>query len=140
MDFERGLSNRFIHDLWAGLTAPIQTWLGHHPIAQWLFAHPLWLVVLAGLAILLLVGLFGAIGRMTEKLWLVVLLAPFRLIFWGLNQLAKLVRFVFGLKPAPAAAAKPQERLSEILDRLELLRQEQDELLREVKAILAKDS
>jgi hypothetical protein len=63
-------------------------------------------------------------------------LALTRWIFQALVHLFKLL-FRWQGKGTPPEADRQQERLTEILTRLEVLKQEQDALLQEVKSILA---
>jgi hypothetical protein len=143
MDWTQGLSNRAVGGVWQSVTAPIQSWLDQHPWLEWLLQHPLWLVGLFFLVIFLFAGLIQAIGRLTENIWLTLLLLPFRLVGWLAVGLVWLVRFVLGgkrnagVKPAELAEAKPANRLQELLDRLEVIRTEEEALLKEVKEILA---
>jgi hypothetical protein len=64
-------------------------WLGQHPYLAWSIAHPLPSLGLLLLLILSLVGLFGAIGRGVEQIWLFLLKTPFKLLqpifslIWG---------------------------------------------------------
>lgn len=123
---------------WYTITAPIQDWLAVHPLWNWLFAHPLWLLGFGLFIIFLLSGLLRAIGRLTEWLWLAILRLPMRLTQWIFKGVSLLVISLFGLKrPAPPPQIASTDRLIDIVNRLEALKQEQDELLQEVKSILA---
>lgn len=135
-----------MENVWRSMVAPLQDWLGQYPWLEWLLQHPLWLLGLALLVIFLFAGLIQAIGRLTENIWLLLLLLPFRLVRWLLVGIIGLVRFALsgkrpiGEKTAAAiepAEAKPENRLQELLDRLEAIRTEEEAVLKEVKAILA---
>ncbi|MBD3883036.1 hypothetical protein IFO70_14825 [Phormidium tenue FACHB-886] len=129
---------QFFGSLWDSLTQPIQDWLLAHPYGNWLLMHPLWAIGLVLIVLLLLSGLFGAIAQLTQRLWIALLQFPVLLTRWIFVGTFQLGRAIFQLKPAPAPTADTQQqRLAEILDRLEVLKQEQDELLQEVKQILA---
>ena len=135
---EQILSNRIVDQVLNSLTAPLQRWLTAHPAGYWLVSHPLWLVGLILIGLLLLSGLFGAIAQLTQKLWIFVLQAPLLLTRWIFAAIFQLLRAIFRWK---GNAEKPvenaqQQRLDEILSRLEVLKQEQDDLMKEVKAIL----
>lgn len=122
------------------LTTPIQDWLAAHPAASWLMAHPVWLLGLVMVLLLLLSGLFGAIAQLTQKLWIGILQAPLLLTRWVFAGVFQLFQALFRSKDRSQPEPQ-QERLAEIVARLEALKQEQDELLNEVKAILSvKDS
>jgi hypothetical protein len=138
------------------LFGPVQDWLVQHPLWLWLFTHPLWLLGAILLALFLLAGLLRAIAGLTEQLWLGLLRLPILLVqtlwqgglfLWRLvgqpaNQLTakSLVQPTTQLTLPAAQPTAKSDRLTEIVDRLEALRQEQDELLKEVKLLLNKQS
>lgn len=122
------------------LSTPLQTWLAAHPIAQWLVMHPLWALGLIVGAIALLVGLFSAIGRLTENLWLRLFQVPlwlFSSIFGGGFQLAKRLSQSSTRHPYKTDSDNPTQRLDQILCRLEELRREEEQLLVELKTLVA---
>lgn len=128
------------------LTAPFQDWLNQHPILLWLATNPLWLLAAVLAVLFLLSGLLRAVAGLTEKLWLALLSFPVNLLRWLWQGIVFLLSRPFAPKPVVGASfvnppvLNPQDRLTEVLNRLEALRQEQDELLKEVKSLLAKDS
>jgi hypothetical protein len=131
-----GLGDRLLESL----STPLQTWLAAHPIAQWLVMHPLWALGLIVGAIALLVGLFGAIGRLTENLWLRLFQVPlwlFASIFGGGFQLAKRLSQSSTRHPHKTDSDNPTQRLDQILARLEELRCEEEQLLVELKTLVA---
>ena len=136
MDIDRLLSNsmgRLTHQF----LQPAQDWREVHPFWNWLFLHPLWLLGLVVLFLFLFAGLMGAIARLTESIWLALLQAPVRLVQLLFIGIAKLVKMPFTPKISATASTNQQERLDMILNRLETLRHEQDELIQEVRSILA---
>ena len=142
MDIERFLGNQvgsqFFDRLLNPILMPLQEWLNTHPFWNWLLIHPLWLVAAIILLLFLLAGLLGAIARLTEKIWLAILQAPLKLIqliWWGTIALFKLP-FTPRATAVKSLAAEP-DRLAVILERLDAIRAEQDELLQEVRSILA---
>jgi hypothetical protein len=152
MMFDRVFDNRpFVERLLEPIFTPLQEWLAVHPLWNWLLTHPLWLLGLMVLMLFLLAGLLGAIARLTEAVWLAILQAPLRLVqllFWGIVKLLKLPftpRVLPAMPSRSTSAPVPplgnqldiQARLTVLLDRLDGLRQEQDELLQEVRSILA---
>ncbi|GAB4459104.1 MAG: hypothetical protein OHK0037_03900 [Elainellaceae cyanobacterium] len=121
------------------LSTPLQSWLAAHPVAQWLVMHPLWLLGLVVMAIALLVGLFGAIGRLTENIWLRLFRIPlwlFATVFGGSFKLAKILTKSSTFKADAPEAESSTQRLCTILARLDTLRQEEEALLVEMKALL----
>jgi urea transporter len=133
MDIGR-LSNSLADGILSAATQPVEAWLTEHPLLLWLVTHPVWLFIVALLSILLLVGLIRAIGHLTEKIWLVLLRLPLQLVRWFLIQLSKLLKIGF-IKTV--AQSNQQQRLAEVLSRLEVLRQEQEALMQELKTMLA---
>ncbi|MDX2229641.1 MAG: hypothetical protein NW220_08385 [Leptolyngbyaceae cyanobacterium bins.349] len=113
----------------------VQTWIQDHPIVAWSLTHPL----LSGggllIAVVLVRGLLGAIARLTERIWLALLRAPVLLASWLLGAIANIFRQPVEL-PTLTEPPNPKQRLLDILDRLEALKQEQDALLQEVRAML----
>ncbi|MBD0267328.1 hypothetical protein [Pseudanabaena sp. FACHB-2040] len=103
--------------------------------------HSLWVVAIAILALLLLAGLWSAVARLTENFWLSLVRLPFRVGLWGFLALSRLLR-----RPTQSALVKPSEhspepdRPAEIVQRLEVLQQEQEALVRELRSLLAKQS
>jgi CBS domain containing-hemolysin-like protein len=135
---EQILSNRIVDQVLNRLTSPLRNWLAAHPVGYWLVSHPLWLVGLILISLLLLSGLFGAIAQLTQRLWILVLQAPLLLTRWIFTAIFQLFGIVFRWKEdADKHSEDSRQRLAEILSRLEVLKQEQDELLKEAKTILA---
>lgn len=111
----------------------LQGWLAAHPMVHWSLTHPLYALGIGLLILFLLWGLLRAIVHLADRAWLAILQAPCRLSRWLWSRVQ--------LLPAQAQAESephvdPQVRLTEILSRLDALRQEQDTLMQEVKTIL----
>ena len=138
MAFDRFILNP-LDQFWQSILNPIRDWLSQYPWLQWLVTHPLWLGGTILLIIFMFSGLIGAIGQLTQKIWIALLRSPFLLLQWLFVGIFRLTRMLLGWKTEPAKlpADNSQTRLQELLDRLDTLRQEQDELLQEVKTILA---
>jgi hypothetical protein len=104
-------------------------WLGQHPYLTWSIAHPLFSCGLLLLAIGILWGLFGAIGRGIEQIWIFLLKTPFKLLqpIFG-----KIWEISFGRLGNSTAAP---ERIDAIVDRLQALSQEQERLLKELSTL-----
>jgi hypothetical protein len=156
MMFDRVFDSRpLVERLLEPILAPLQGWLVVHPVWNWLLTHPLWLLGLMVLVLFLFAGLLGAIARLTEAVWLAILQAPLRLVQLLFVGVAKLLKMPFtprvtratvspsvsqiAAQPVSPTLSQPdaKERLTTILDRLDYLRQEQDELIQEVRSILA---
>ncbi|PZV07467.1 MAG: hypothetical protein DCF32_07265 [Leptolyngbya sp.] len=117
------------------LLRPVQGWLSEHPVMGWLVGHPLWAIALGILALLLFAGLWSAIARLTEGFWLSLVRLPFRLSGWIFGMVSGLLVRQWA-KPAKLEAG--DNRLSEIMSRLEMLQTEQESLLEEMKGLLGK--
>lgn len=147
--FDQGIVDEFWGGFWDSLTAPVQDWLSQYPWIGWLLANPGWLLVAVVFTLFLLSGLLRAVASLTEKLWLGLLRLPILLIQWVWQSSVGLMRRP--LKPQIVSSslvnlpdrlteATPDhpDRLTEVLNRLETLRREQDELMQEVKLLLSK--
>jgi Fe2+ transport system protein B len=110
----------------ANVQNSVQAWIDIHPIFAWILLHPLWSVGLAILVLWLAFSLLTALVDATVQLISPILKLPFT----GFKRLLLPRRFV---KPDSS------QRLMEVLDRLEALRQEQDDLLKQVKTMLASE-
>lgn len=115
--------------------APFQSWLSDHPAIAWMVAHPLWTVGLLFVVLLMTWGLLGAIARFIQEAWLAILQVPLRLaqfLFRGTFRLF--------LRAAPSQASlpesAPQNRMNEILSRLEAIHQEEEALMKEMRSLL----
>ncbi len=112
----------------------ISHWFEQHPYLAWSIAHPLPSLGLLLLLILSLLGLFGAIGRGVEQIWLFLLKTPFKLlqpIFRGISiVLLRILGRDNSIDPTPTP-----ERIDIIVDRLQALSQEQEKLLKELATL-----
>ncbi|OLP16901.1 hypothetical protein BST81_18065 [Leptolyngbya sp. 'hensonii'] len=119
------------------LVAMFQRWIQEHPVIDWMVNHLLLTIGLGMVTILLFWGLLRAIMRFSEQVWMMVLSIPFQ----GLRLLFNLFQkpfkglLTFGANPSPSN----QERLTIILMRLEELKQEQSDLIEEMKGILGSE-
>jgi hypothetical protein len=104
-------------------------WLGQHPYLIWSISHPLLSCGLLVLAIGSLWGLFGAIGRGIEQIWLFLLKTPFKLLQ---PIFSKIWEISFGRLGNSTAVP---ERIDAIVDRLQSLSQEQERLLKELSTL-----
>lgn len=117
----------------------MQQWMAEHRMWGWLIQHPLVSVGLLLVLLVLLQGLLSAIAQLIQRAGWALLRSPWKLSQWLLGFSAK--SFQAALAPSTKREAESQQqRLCELMDRLEVLKQEQDALLQEVKAILASSS
>jgi hypothetical protein len=134
----------------------IQSWLsnilGHHPLLAWIFGHPLWsLGILLGILILLS-GLFQAIGRGSEKIWIWLLTLPINILkvvvkfLWSNGS--KLINYYRDREPIIVeegeiieeeeltSPSSTSEQIKSILNRLEILHQEETDLLNQLATLI----
>ncbi len=139
MDFsesiERAVGTYFTH------------WFAAHPYLGWLVAHPLPGLGLCLLVIFSLWGLIRAIGRGIEQIWLFLLTTPFKLLQPIFRQIWRSIPRIFGHTKtggdrleSQLTLAAPTERVTEIVDRLHALTQEQQELLYELAQLTGETS
>jgi hypothetical protein len=115
-------------------------WLIAHPYLAWTIAHPLPSIGLLLLTIFSLWGLIKAIGRGIEQTWLFLLTTPFRLLQPIFGLMWNSIRGIGHNQPSDEQLSvrslpNSPERIDDIIDRLEILRQEQDALLRELSTL-----
>jgi hypothetical protein len=107
------------------ITVAAQNWAAAHPLLAWFLTHPLWTVGIICLMLFLGWGLIRAIAYLSEQMWIFILQLPIKL---------------FTRKSGfTVTYGDRKKQLISNLNRLEALRQEQDKLLQEVKAILASE-
>jgi hypothetical protein len=123
------------HTLLNPVLDSVQAWMATHPVAAWLMNHPLWTIALFFISLLLCWGLLGAIARLIQQVWLLILQAPLKLLRWLFGSLFKALPMPM-LKPEASPEKQRQQHLIETIDRLEALQQEQEVLLQEVKTML----
>jgi hypothetical protein len=158
VQFNQTLTDGLQQGVYRSLQAWGQGWMEQHPLGFWLLSHPLWAIALCLTVLFITWGLLSAFVQLTQNLWIFLLQAPFKLLkatFSGLLLLVRVVKPGGFLKrksavPSPFVATEAiesqskaelqpqtqQQRLSEILHRLEQLRQEQDALMQEAQTIL----
>jgi len=140
----------------------VKIWIDAHPALSWAtkallwgINHPILGIVSLILVIFILKQFIKVFGSLIEQALLSVLKTPFLLVQFLVKLNSKLLGKstgndlngkqgedkVLALSPSIAASIsrEHQERLAKILVRLEAIRQEQNELLQEVKTILALD-
>lgn len=127
----------------------IKNWLNQHPVLFWLVTHPIWTLIIFLFVIFLIFGLFEAVTTLIKSLWLFIFKMPEKLvrktanltiitfqnignqIFWPQNSHQNKLKLTkIGNK------SDRQQRIAEILDRLEQLKQEQNRLLTEIAEML----
>jgi len=142
----------------SAIDAIVKNWMDSHPAIFWLVSHPLIGLAMLLLFILIILGLFQALGSFFAEGWLSILQIPGKFIQGVFSVGSKSVSNLGGVAVNSLVSRNPglhnnsalqlsgvesnslesQERLANILTRLEAIRQEQNQLLQEVSAILGK--
>ncbi|MDF0557045.1 hypothetical protein PY364_28505 [Kamptonema sp. UHCC 0994] len=140
------------------INASVKEWINSHPFIFWLVSHPLIALAMLLLSIFIILGLFQALGSFFARGWLSILQIPGKFIQVVFTVGSKSVSNLGGvavnslvsrnmgennnlslqLSGFQSNSLESQERLTNILIRLEAIRQEQNQLLQEAEAILSK--
>jgi hypothetical protein len=115
----------------ASINSSLNNWIDKHPLLVWLINHPLQSFGILLLGLFLFSGLLGAISRITEKFWLFVLTYPFKIFSNSWLLILKSLQ-----KDDDNQKTEAQKRVTEILSRLESIRQEQTLLSQELESLL----
>lgn len=115
----------------AAINSSLNSWVDKYPQLIWVINHPLQCFGILLLGLFLFSGLLGAISRVTEKFWLFILTSPFKIFsnIWLLISKS-------WQKDNDYQKTEPQKRVTEILSRLESIRQEQTSLSQELEFLL----
>ncbi len=122
------------------ISSYFSNWLSQHVYLAWILAHPLPSLILLIVGIFLLLGLFKAIGRGMEQIWVFLLKTPFRLLQPLSRLIWRSIRRIFGhtnLSESSLAVQTTAERIESIVDRLQILAHEQELLLGELSTLTA---
>ncbi|MGQ9871435.1 hypothetical protein [Leptodesmis sp.] len=134
------LANGVVEGLQNTVFASFQNWLGTHPVVAWMVHHPIPTLVLGVLLLLLFWGLVRAIAQLTERIWITILQVPLKLSLWfwvWITRPLQKVALVKPMQPPVPPSPTPQTQLVEILARLEVLYQEQSQLMKEFRTLIA---
>lgn len=124
------MNRRVVDSTVQPVQSAVDQWLEAHWLVNVLVHHPLLLFGLCLLLIFLVSGALRAISRTSESLWILVLKWPFRVLGWlGFRSLAWWRK---------SRRDESGGRLQELLTRLEVLREEQDAIIAEVKTLVQK--
>ncbi|MEG4245843.1 hypothetical protein QUA46_22020 [Microcoleus sp. MON2_D6] len=138
------------------INGTVKDWIDSHPVVFWLVSHPLISLAVILLFVFIILGLFQALSRFFAGGWLFVLQSPGKFMQGVLSVGSKSVSNVGGvavnslvsqnpeyknnsglqLRGVESNSLESQERLANILTRLEAIREEQNQLLQEASAIL----
>lgn len=133
-----GLSHTLTEGIENAINNYIADWMNHHVILAWLLTHPLYSIGILLVSIVLIWGLFQALGGLIVKSWMAVLVSPVMLVRSLLPKTVKLTSTANknGSLSPKSDSEYTRERCKTILHRLNEIKQEQDTLLQELAKIL----
>jgi hypothetical protein len=115
-------------------------WLAQHTYLAWMLTNPIPSLILLVIGIFLLLGLFKAIGRGMEQIWVFLLKTPFRLLQPLFRLIWRSIGRLLGhtnFSESQLAGQTTPERIESIVDRLQTLAREQELLLEELSSLTA---
>lgn len=141
----------------SAINGTVKDWIDSHPVVFWLVSNPWISLVMLLLFIFIIFGLLQALGSFFAKGWLFILQIPVKFMQGVLSLGSKSVSNLGGvvvnslvsknpkdknnsalqLRGVESNSLESQERIANILTRLEAIRQEQNQLLQEASAILS---
>lgn len=150
------ISNAASNALQNAINTTFKNWIDSHPTIVWLLSHPLLTIVMVVLFVFIILGFFQALSGFFAEAWLFILQSPGKFIHWVFSGGSKPVgnlgkvavnslvsrnqeennNSALQLRGVESNSLDSQERLANILTRLDAIRQEQSQLLQEASAIL----
>ncbi|MEG4533782.1 hypothetical protein [Microcoleus sp. D2_18a_D3] len=150
------MSDATSNALQSAIDGILKNWMGSHPVVFWLVSHPWISLVMLVLFILIIRSLLQALGNFFAKGLLFILQIPLKFMQGVLSLGSKSVSNLGGVVVNSLVSKNPkdknnsalqltgvesnslesQERIANILIRLEAIREEQNQLLQEASAIL----
>lgn len=125
------------------ITSYFAQWLTAHAYLAWIVSHPLPSLGLLLLAIFSLWGLLKAVGRGIEQIWLFLLTTPFKLLQPVFRLMWRSIQRGFGHTnfsgeqlESKLISSAHSERIERIIERLQILSQEQENLLGELSTLV----
>ena len=125
------LNQTLSYGIQASINSSLNSWVDKYPQLVWLINHPLQCFGILLLGLFLFSGLLGAISRITERFWLFVLTYPFKIFSNSWLLISKSLQ-----KDDDNQKTEAQKRVTEILSRLESIRQEQTLLSQELESLI----
>jgi hypothetical protein len=128
------------------ISAYFTQFLFAHPYLAWAISHPLPSLGLLLLAIFSLRGLFKAIGRGIDRVWLFLLTTPFKLLQPIFQRIWSYIYSKFGHNNpspgsvVPTSADPTTERIALVVARLQQIGREQELLIQELATLTGSTS
>jgi len=135
-DKAASVDDYIIDSVSSSITSRTTVWLTRHSFIAWLLNHPLvasvGILVIVILIVRLVLTIYRAIASTIDRIWLAVLRSPMTLL-----------QFIFGWEAKPKANSTSMTvtnyevtndslQLQEIMTRLDLIQQQQQEIIREL--------
>lgn len=114
----------------------LDVWVSQHRLAGWFVTHPLWSFIALALTISLVWTLITLTGRLLQRTWLMILAAPFVGLWWLMKQGFRWLRGAIAQPEISPTGHPAENRVADILLRLEHLRQEQENLMQELTTLI----
>ncbi|MBD1910190.1 MULTISPECIES: hypothetical protein [unclassified Leptolyngbya] len=128
------LGQQVVDNTLSPVRSALDQWLAEHGWILFLVNHPLVLLGLLLLGLFLISGVWRALSRLSENLWIFIVGLPFQVLGWfGLRGISLLKQRT---QPRVSGAPSQENRLTELLNRLDALREEQETVLKEVRSLL----
>ncbi|WP_414543506.1 hypothetical protein [Nostoc sp. CCY0012] len=129
------INNQLVH---------IKSWIDVHPMISWILKFSVWSInhPLFGFITILLIlfsiwQLFKVFNRLIEKGLLATLTVPFKLVASLLKLSIKPLTFLSSNSQDTLKLETKQDRLNKLVSRLEILKQEQNDILQEISTIVS---
>ncbi|MBD1828358.1 hypothetical protein NDI47_22635 [Microcoleus vaginatus GB1-A2] len=156
IDKAENISGAASDALQSAINASVKDWIDSNPVIFWLVSHPLIGLAMVMLFISMILGFLQALSSVFAQGWLFILQSPVKFMQGVVKVGSKSVSNFGGvavnslvsknpedknnsalqLRGVESNSLESQERLANILARLEAIRQEQNQLLQEASAIL----
>lgn len=135
------LERSFSDGIQSAVSSSLNDWFHAHPVIFWIVTHPIASAAIALGGILLFALLLKVTGRLMEDTLLSAIKAPFKragsISGGGVKQSPQVMaNGLFSAKYEDSSKNSGENRLQNILNRLEAIKQEQDVLLKELAALV----
>ena len=114
----------------------LSIWLTQHPLIAWLVNHPLIAAVASLITAILVVRLvltiYRAIASTIDRMWLAILRSPFTILKFLFGWEAKPKNIPSNTTVTSYEVTNDPQKLQEIMTRLDLIQQQQQEIIREL--------
>ncbi len=133
------LSRSLTEGIENGINGFMSDWMLQHQTLAWFLNHPLYSILILVLSVVLIWGLIQALSGLIVKAWTSVLLSPFKLIkpFLRIGSKSAVTAMNNGFVSMKLDSTDPKEQFNYILNRLNEIKQEENNLLQQLEKIVA---